>query len=129
MVDNLRVYVYNLHLVHSCKNRLEKKVCMGENLKKAEIFLVICIKKLKVSYIYRIAAGGFVAAFLMATLTTSFVSALGGQVQTRQIELSNSAISATGVNYSVSFYPTATTVVGGIVIDFCANDPIIGDTC
>jgi hypothetical protein len=79
--------------------------------------------------IYQIAAGGFIAAFIFTNLSTQFVNAIGGQVQSRSIELSSSATSATGVSYQTQFYPTAVTAVGGITVDFCANDPIIGDTC
>jgi hypothetical protein len=52
----------------------------------------------------------------------------GGQVQARSIELSDSTPSATGVTYNVSFKPTASTTVGGIIVDFCADSPIIGST-
>src|ERR1035438_8988504 len=99
------------------------------NIRNTKRSLIRGINKFSSSYIYKIVAASFLAQKLMSNLSMQFASAIGAQVQTRQIQLSNSAISATGVNYTVSFYPTAVTAVGGITIDFCANDPIIGDTC
>ncbi|MFA5003722.1 MAG: hypothetical protein WC498_00370 [Candidatus Saccharimonadales bacterium] len=55
-------------------------------------------------------------------------TAYAGQVTTRSIQLSNSTPSATGTTYNVSFKPTATGTVGGIVVDFCSDSPIIGST-
>jgi hypothetical protein len=100
-----------------------------ENIQKVKTGSSSALRKFTSSYIYRIAAGGFIAAFLFSNLATHFVAAIGGQVQSRSIEMSNSAVSATGVSYQTQFYPTAVTAVGGITVDFCANDPIIGDTC
>ncbi|HET6863644.1 MAG TPA: hypothetical protein VFH37_00355 [Candidatus Saccharimonadales bacterium] len=51
-----------------------------------------------------------------------------GQVTSRKITMSNSAVGATSVVYHVSFIPTVTSTLGGIVVDFCANDPVVGDT-
>lgn len=51
-----------------------------------------------------------------------------GQAQSRFIELSNSTPSATSVTYNVSFKPTSTATVGGIIVDFCADSPITGST-
>jgi len=56
-------------------------------------------------------------------------TASGGQVQTRSIYMSTSTPSATGQSYFVSFKPATSGSIGGIVVDFCANDPIIGDSC
>jgi hypothetical protein len=100
-----------------------------ENIQKVKTGSSSALRKFTSSYIYRIAAGGFIAAFLFSNLATHFVAAIGGQVQSRSIEMSNSAVSATAVSYQTQFYPTAVTAVGGITVDFCANDPIIGDTC
>lgn len=49
----------------------------------------------------------------------------GGQVQSRFVELSDSTPNASSVTYNVSFKPTTTSTVGGIVVDFCADSPII----
>ncbi|HUD07242.1 MAG TPA: hypothetical protein VMR34_05125 [Candidatus Saccharimonadales bacterium] len=48
----------------------------------------------------------------------------------RTIGISTSLEGNTTTTYSVSFRPaTPADPVDGIVIDFCSNDPIIGDTC
>lgn len=62
--------------------------------------------------------------------SSSHASAVGGQVTSRKITLNNSSPSATSVTYAVSFIPTAggSSTLGGIVVDFCANTPIVGDT-
>jgi hypothetical protein len=99
------------------------------NIKKIKNFFTDTSKNFISNYIYKIVAAGFIFAFAFTNISTQFVNAIGGQVQSRSIELSSSATSATGVSYQVQFYPTATTAVGGIVVDFCSNDPIVGDTC
>lgn len=77
------------------------------------------------------------SVFLM--FPTSDVNAV--QLTNRHIRMSDSAQSANGtittgvgsgtnVSYAVGFDTTSTsTAVGGIVIDFCANSPLAGDTC
>jgi len=73
------------------------------------------------------------AAFALAVI--GLVSDIGGhasavgQVTSRAIKLGSSAASATNVMYHVAFTTASTSNVQGIVIDFCSNDPIIGDTC
>jgi hypothetical protein len=71
-----------------------------------------------------------VAALLVAVVAPALQGSLAsaGQVTERLIRLSNSTPSATGVTYNVSFKPTASTNVGGIIVDFCADSPIIGST-
>jgi hypothetical protein len=61
-------------------------------------------------------------------LTPSVVHAYG-QVTSRSITMSTSSNSATGVSYAVSFTTATTSAVEGIIVDFCANDPIISDSC
>lgn len=85
--------------------------------------------------LHRLARGFYLAAALAVT-TVAVLPALeqtvfaGGQVQSRFIELSDSTPSATSVTYNVSFKPTTTSTVGGIVVDFCADSPIIySGTC
>lgn len=53
-----------------------------------------------------------------------------GLISSRSIKMSSSANGATNVIYSVSF-TTATNnaTLGAIAIQFCENNPIIGDTC
>lgn len=48
----------------------------------------------------------------------------------RSITMSSSAASANNTQYIVAFnYGTVAQTVGGIVIDFCSEDPISGDSC
>lgn len=46
----------------------------------------------------------------------------------REIQMSTSQPSATGVSYLVDFETATTDNIGGIVVAFCAGSPIIGDT-
>jgi hypothetical protein len=80
---------------------------------------------------FRRKAYAIVAVVVAATTGLSALApqfAAAGQATARTVQLSNSTPSATGVSYQVSFKPTSTTNVGGIVIDFCADSPIIGNT-
>ena len=64
--------------------------------------------------------------------------ASAGQFSNRSIQLSDSAPSGgsitsgvgsgTNVQYKITFTPTGTTAIGGIVVDICDNTPLIGDT-
>lgn len=63
-----------------------------------------------------------------ATLPVLMQSASAAQVQSRSVETSNSNPGQTGVTYTVSFIPETNHTLGGIVVDFCLNDPIVGDT-
>lgn len=75
--------------------------------------------------------------FFMVAVVGSFIipvfnhQALAStQVTSRSITMSNSTASATGVTYSVSFIAQSTYTVKAIVVDFCDNTPLIGDsTC
>ena len=55
--------------------------------------------------------------------------AAAGQVTVRSIRMSASNASATNVIYRVGFTVFTTGNVGGVAIDFCSNNPIIGDAC
>lgn len=76
------------------------------------------------------------AAYAMAALSLAVAAmapgftghASAGQVTSRSIQMSSSTASATGVTYSVTYTPSGTTSTAGIVVDFCDNTPIIGDT-
>ncbi len=76
----------------------------------------------------------FVVATAIAAVT--FVPALqqmvsaftGGQVTSRFIQLSDSTPNAASATYNVSFKPSVTSNIGGIVVDFCADSPIVGNT-
>lgn len=78
-----------------------------------------------------------VAAILTATalalaplMALAPQSASAGQVTARSIKLSTSstAASAATTAYSFLFTTTSTYTGKGIVVDFCSNSPIIGDT-
>jgi hypothetical protein len=69
-----------------------------------------------------------VAGVVLVPLFGQQVSALGGLVTSRSIQLSNSTPSATSTTYNVSFKATSAATVGGILIDFCSDSPIIGST-
>jgi len=74
----------------------------------------------------------FVAVLLFASLIPAILVAHAGAyglVTSRFIEMSSSANAATDVTYSVGFTTATTHNVGGIVINFCSNSPIIGDSC
>ena len=78
-------------------------------------------------------SGFMIAAISMLAAITgpsflSFSNVYAGQVQTRFVQMSSSTPSATAVTYNVSFKPTALTNIGGIVVDFCADSPIVGST-
>ena len=73
-------------------------------------------------------AFSLVAASVVPFLASNFASA--GTFQARSIKMSNSTPSATSVQYDLTVTPQATGNVLGIVIEFCDNSPILGDsTC
>ncbi|MEZ6331209.1 MAG: hypothetical protein R3B12_04350 [Candidatus Saccharimonadales bacterium] len=53
------------------------------------------------------------------------------QLQSRSIQLANSATGATGVSYAVTFNVAQTATVKGIVVDICSGNtsPLIGTAC
>jgi hypothetical protein len=57
-----------------------------------------------------------------------FAVADAALITTRSIAMSSSAGGATGTSYKVSFNLISTGALQGIVVDFCDNDPVIGDT-
>lgn len=75
---------------------------------------------------YAIVAVAVAATTGLSALVPQFASA--GQATERIVKLSNSTPGATSVSYEVSFKPTSGANVGGIVVDFCADSPIIGNT-
>lgn len=68
------------------------------------------------------------SASLVPLLSRQSVSAYG-LVTSREIKMSSSAAGATDATYDVSFATATAASLGGMVIDFCANSPIVGDTC
>ena len=51
------------------------------------------------------------------------------QITSRSIQMNNSNQGTTGVSYKVTFTPAASYTVKGIVVDFCDNSPLPGDSC
>jgi hypothetical protein len=66
-----------------------------------------------------------VAAIL--PIATSSVDA--GQVTSRSIKMGKSEASATDATYTVGFTIPTTANVGGVVVTFCDNTPIVGVAC
>jgi hypothetical protein len=74
-------------------------------------------------------AAVLVVASLTPLLTTKKAEAYG-LVTNRSIQMSSSAAGAGSVSYLVSFrVATDATDFKGIVVDFCSNTPVLGDTC
>jgi len=79
--------------------------------------------------IYASAAFALTAAIAFPSLIQDVSAA---QVTSRSIEMSNSdpAATASSVSYQVGFTTNATGyTVKGVVVDFCDNSPISGDSC
>lgn len=78
------------------------------------------------------AAYGLAALSLaVAALVPAFRgSASAAQITTRSIQMSSSNAGATNTTYLLTFTPATTATLKSIVVDFCDNTPIIGDsTC
>lgn len=71
----------------------------------------------------------FAIALFGATVLPALapVVASAAQLTERSIALSSSSASAEDVTYGVSF--TADGAAGAVVLDFCQNSPVIGQTC
>lgn len=75
---------------------------------------------------------GVALAVILATIVTALPARAGAyaQVAARSIQLSSTANAATNVAYKVNFTTvTDNQTVGSVVVEFCDNSPIIGDTC
>ena len=83
----------------------------------------IIVRLTKAKYVLAALVLAAVAAMPLATR-----HAYAAQVTSRSIEMSDSNPGDSGVTYNVQFTPGTSTTIGGIVVDICANDPIIGDT-
>jgi hypothetical protein len=68
-----------------------------------------------------------VLATIIPFITFSTANAFG-LISSRSIQMSSSASGATGNSYKVNFSIGTSGSIGGIVVDFCSNDPIISDT-
>jgi hypothetical protein len=88
---------------------------------------MITIARLLKRFTYITAATAVSLTSLLALMPQG---ASAGQVQTRLIKISNSsnAASTATTSYNVVFTTTQTVTGKGIVVEFCANSPIISDT-
>jgi len=66
-----------------------------------------------------------VGALLLAILLPVIASA--AQLTERSVSLSSASANADDVSYTVNF--TANQAAGAIVVDFCSNSPLVGQTC
>ena len=68
---------------------------------------------------------------LFGTLAPAVVPAFASaaQLQSRSIQMSTSAQSATPASYKVTFTPGTTEATGDIVLWFCNNTPLAGEAC
>jgi hypothetical protein len=66
---------------------------------------------------------------VVAVLPLVTSSADAAQVTSRKIQMGKSQASATDTTYMASFSLPSTANVGGLVITFCSNSPIIGVAC
>ncbi len=69
----------------------------------------------------------------LAVSAAAVMPALAGQasaapVTARYVKMSSSSNTATGASYEIGFTTATAGTLRGIVVDFCANSPIIGDT-
>lgn len=76
--------------------------------------------------LYIAAAFLLTVAALLPGLANNKVSA--AQVTSRSIRMSDSTQGTTGVTYKVLFTVPTTAVIQGIVVDFCDETPLIGDS-
>jgi hypothetical protein len=65
----------------------------------------------------------------LAPLLVSQFAAAAGQVQERAIKLSTAVAGATGVSYSVTFKPATTIASPDVILEFCADTPLLGANC
>jgi hypothetical protein len=72
-----------------------------------------------------------VGQFLMFLVLPLFVpgTASAGQLTARSIQMSDSTPGGINEAYKITFTPSANAALGGVVIDFCSNSALAGDTC
>ena len=76
-----------------------------------------------------IAVASAVALTVAAVIPLLTNSADAAQVTARSIKMGKSQASATDTTYTVGFTIPTTASVGGVVVTFCSNSPIIGIAC
>lgn len=112
---------------------MSKEVKDRNIIKRAKQLISRSSNYINLKNIARVVSVAFVSSFILGNVFTNIASA--AQIEPRSIEMSESAISTgtyaadgQNVSYNVSFTTATTGAIEGIVVDFCSNDPIIGDT-
>jgi len=86
------------------------------------------VKKVRRPVLLTVALGLALGTLAVPLLLLNKVDA--AQVTARSITMSSSAVSATSVNYEVSFKVAQSYTVRGVVVEFCSNSPLEGEaTC
>ncbi len=83
-------------------------------------------KSLATKSIAVVSAVALTVAAVLPMLTSSTSAA---QVSTRSIKMGKSQASAADTTYTVGFTIPTTASVGGVVVTFCSNSPIVGVAC
>jgi hypothetical protein len=87
------------------------------------------------NYIKRIAALAAIAVVIVSGLIPLLSSQVSASpfpyslMSGRNIQMSDSNISDSGVSYQIGFTPYSAVTIKGIVVDFCNTNPLIGETC
>ena len=87
--------------------------------------------KIKIHYLKKSIYGLAAFALSLAGLLSVYsLQAAAAQVTSRSITMSSSTASATSTSYNVKFTTATTSTIQGIVVDFCDETPLVGDsTC
>lgn len=80
----------------------------------------------KITFSAKSVGGLFVVMISLLSLGLSPVS-MASQITNRSIQLSSSSVSASDVSYDIRF--TTDSSAEALVIDFCSNSPLAGQTC
>ena len=76
-------------------------------------------------------AAALLFGFALVVPVVLSATSQAAQLQSRSIQLANSATGATGVSYTVTFNVAQTATIKGIVVDICSGNtsPLIGTAC
>ncbi|CAN5635678.1 hypothetical protein BH23PAT1_BH23PAT1_4730 [soil metagenome] len=88
---------------------------------------MVLIEKLKRPVTLAVAALMLVA--VAAPVLVQRKASAYGLLGARSIQMSTSAAGATGAEYTVDFDVATAATIEGVVVEFCANSPIVGDAC
>ena len=82
------------------------------------------ITALAVAVVFFVA--GIIAAISSRASAAPFAYNL---ISSRNIIMSDTHVSDSGVSYQIGFTPNTSATIKGIVVDFCSTNPLIGETC